>query len=120
MEFNGTTPPTYSMKQVPIGGERNIEKRQQVNALLTRLKKLAIPTSIAGQQTHYKVGTNKASQLPRNSVQDPRYPRKKPVASLEVTAATDITEQLTMETDVQNGLLESLQKELHTQSAMTD
>ena len=32
----------------------------------------------------------------------------------------DITEQLTMETDVQNGLLESLQNGLHSQIAMTD
>ena len=108
------------MKQVPIGGERNIDEKQQVNALLTRFKKLAIPTSIAGQQTQYKVGTNKASQLPRNSGKDTRYPRKKPVASLEVTVAMDITEQLTMETDVQNGLLESLQNGLHSQIAMTD
>ena len=35
-ECGDAKPPTYSMKRVPLGGNRNVADQQQVNALLSR------------------------------------------------------------------------------------
>jgi len=112
-EFQGVAPPAYLMKQVLNGGAQTVEEKKQVNALLTRFKRTTMPKVAKGLQTQFEVTTKVT--IPMKQTIEKHF-----VNSSEVTAATDVTDQLTLETSDQSNVLETLQRELKTQIESTD
>ena len=72
-----------------------------------------MPTVANGLQTQFEVTTK--ANIPMKQTA-----KKQNVNSSEVMEATDVTDQLTLETSDQSNVLETLQKELKTQIETTD
>ena len=117
-EYGESTPPTYSMKRVPLGGNRNAADQQHVNALLSRFK----PTN-AESMTETENPTQAVAQAGHQNKHvhpECQHTYAEKVTINNSSQATVGTDQMTLDMEDERDGIERLLNEVATKQGTYD